>query len=261
MAELSLKNRLQPALLDRLSDDERMLTVFRITPIAGALAGNGLTLQQVHRLLAAQGLQPQGATESAIEAGDETAVLEYSVPGRNVTPSQLRTVKLPAAAGREVQLHAVCRIEASTAFNTQIESADRRALSMRRLREAVLRDLGWLFNSFNLDEVEDLSRYPEVRRSVLNYGMSSQAGRIVSAVDAGAVASHIAETLSFFEPRLSAVRVTPERGRGASGDGMTLTFRVEAELWGQPMAQHLSLRTSIDFVTGDARLLDDGARG
>jgi type VI secretion system protein ImpF len=261
MAELSLKNRLQPALLDRLSDDERMLTVFRIVPIAGALAGNGLALQQVHRLLATQGLQPQGATESAIEAGDETAVLEYSAPGRTVTPTQLRALKLPGAAGREVQLHAVCRIETSTAFNTQIESADRRTLSTRRLREAVLRDLGWLLNSFNLEEIDDLALYPEVRRSVLNYGMTSYAGRIVSAIDAGTVASHIAETLSFFEPRLSSVRVTPDLGGGETGDGMTLTFRVEAELWGQPMTQHLSLRTSIDFVTGDAKLLDDGARG
>ena len=61
-------------------------------------------------------------------------------------------------------------------LNTQLESADRRAMSMRRLREAVLRDLGWLLNACGIDDVVDLERYPEVRRSVINFGLRSQAG-------------------------------------------------------------------------------------
>ena len=63
------------------------------------------------------------------------------------------------------------------ALNTQLESPDRRAMSMRRLREAVLRDLGWLLNACGIDDVVDLERYPEVRRSVLNFGLRSLAGR------------------------------------------------------------------------------------
>jgi type VI secretion system protein ImpF len=260
MAELSLKNRLQPALLDRLSDDERLLTVFRVLPIATAMAEYGVTLGVVHRHLLAQGLRPTSATEAAIESGDVEAALEYTVPGRTASLAQIRSVRLDRAGGGDVQLQSLCKIEASGALNAALESPDRRALSMRKLREAVLRDLGWLLNSFNLEEVDDLSAYPEVRRSVLNFGLPSQAGRIVSAIDVGDLARRIAEALAFFEPRLSSVHVTPDRSEGAGRDGMTLAFRVEADLWGQPMAQHLSLRTSIDFVTGDAVVIDDGAR-
>jgi type VI secretion system protein ImpF len=260
MAELNLKDRLQPALLDRLSDDERLLTLFRIEPIAGALAAQGLTVRDVHRHLLAQGLRPEGATEAAVEQGSAETVLEYIVPGRSVSPASVRATKLQRPAGGEAPLQACCKVEATSIVNSQLESPDRRALSMRKLREAVLRDLGWLLNSFNLEEVVDLGPYPEVRRSVLNYGLPSQAGRVMSAIDVGDVARRIAETLTYFEPRLSAVRVTPERGEGDEREDMALSFRVEADLWGQPMPQHLSLRTSIDFVTGDATVRDEGAR-
>jgi predicted component of type VI protein secretion system len=35
-----------------------------------------------------------------------------------------------------------------------------------------------------------------------------------------------------------------------------LSFKIDAELWGQPVAQHLVLRTSIDVDTGDVRISD-----
>ena len=54
MAELSLKDRLQPALLDRLTDDERTLTVFRLTLDAGLLREHGLTEADLEPALALQ---------------------------------------------------------------------------------------------------------------------------------------------------------------------------------------------------------------
>jgi type VI secretion system protein ImpF len=261
MPEASLKDRLQPALLDRLSDDERFVTVFRVTPDVAALAEQGLVPRDIHRALIAQGLRPMGALEGGAPADDATGPLEYFAPGRSVSPAHLRGQMLrgprsPTAVG----LGSCCRVEATSVMNDRIESPDRRAISMRRLREAVLRDLGWLFNSFNLEETQDLSAYPEVKRSVLNYGLPSQAGRAVSSIDAAEMARRLAEVVTHFEPRLSGIRVTPERDE-ATDLGMTLAFRVEAELWGQPVAQHLSLRTSIDFMSGDVEVADEAARG
>ena len=37
---------------------------------------------------------------------------------------------------------------------------------------------------------------------------------------------------------------------------MTLSFKIDAELWGQPVAQHQVVRTSIDVDTGDVRISD-----
>src|SRR5258708_32270844 len=51
------------------------------------------------------------------------------------------------------------------------ESRDQRVVSLRRLREGVLRDLAWLLNATNMAVLEDLTDYPYVAQSVLNYGM------------------------------------------------------------------------------------------
>jgi predicted component of type VI protein secretion system len=38
-----------------------------------------------------------------------------------------------------------------------------------------------------------------------------------------------------------------------------LAFRIEAQLWGQPMPQQLVLRTSIDVDSGRVSVADSGA--
>jgi len=67
------------------------------------------------------------------------------------------------------------------------ESRERRVLSLPRLREAVLRDLAWLFNTTHLAVAEDLSNYPYVARSVLNFGMPELTGATVAGLDRAAL--------------------------------------------------------------------------
>jgi len=256
MAELSLKDRLQPALLDRLTDDERVLTLFRLTLDQAQVRQHGLTEQDVERALGLQGLRPVDVPAATTEG---VTVRNYVAPGRTASQVSPRTLRVRSADGRaEIPLTSFCRVEVTTAPNAQLESSDRRAMSMSRLREAVLRDLGWLFNASGLDDVVDLEPYVEVRRSVLNYGLRSLAGRTVTSIDPIEVSRRIRDAIGFFEPRLSEIRVTPEPSDDSTG-GMTLSFLVEAELWGQPVAQQVSLRTSIDVDTGDV-VVSDRAR-
>ena len=65
MAELSLKDRLQPALLDRLTDDGRMVTIYRLTLDIEKMSRYGLTEVDVERALGMQGLRPVGSASSA----------------------------------------------------------------------------------------------------------------------------------------------------------------------------------------------------
>jgi predicted component of type VI protein secretion system len=39
-----------------------------------------------------------------------------------------------------------------------------------------------------------------------------------------------------------------------------VAFQVEAELWGQPVSQHLVLRTSIDLNSGEIRVSEAATR-
>lgn len=257
MAELSLKDRLQPALLDRLTDDERLVTVYRVTLDPVRMEELRVTEQDVERELGLQGLRRINSAGSGPEG---RIVHEYRSAGGVAlqrTPKSLRVRATKEAAA--IPLASLGEIDATIGVNTQIESPDRRAMSMGRLRDAVLRDLRWLFNASGIDDVVDLERFPEVRHSVLNYGLRSLAGRPISSIDPSEVSRRIRDTIGFFEPRLSGIRVTPEVQEDAV-EGMTLSFLVEAELWGQPLAQHLSLRTSIDVETGDVMVSDQAGR-
>ena len=107
-------------------------------------------------------------------------------------------------------------------------------------------------------ETVDLSAYPNVQGSVINFGMPSLTGRMARSVDPQQIASGIELAIRRFEPRLSALRVTAEMGEEGN-ETHVLSFRIEAMLWGQPMPQQLVLRTSIEVDTGSVNVADAGA--
>lgn len=256
MVELSLKDRLQPALLDRLTDDGRLVTLYTVGLDPARMEAHGVTEQDVERELALQGLRRFGPAGRGAE-GRIVHEFRSVGAGSRVAPRALKVRVGKDPAG--VPLASFAEVEVTTAVNSEIESPDRRAMSMSRLREAVLRDLRWLFNASGIDDVVDLERHPEVRRSVLNFGLRSLAGRPVTSIDPAEVSRRIRDAIVFFEPRLTSVRVTPELNEDKV-EGMTLSFLVEAELWGQPVAQHVALRTSIDVETGDVSVADRAGR-
>ena len=132
------------------------------------------------------------------------------------------------------------------------ESREKRVISMQRYRQAVLRDLGWLLNTSNREGIEDLSEFPEVERSVLNFGIPDLCGVPVSKVDPREICRRIGRAIQWCEPRLipSTLKITPivnaERmSRNA------LSFRIEGELWAEPFNELLYIRTNVDLETGD----------
>jgi len=253
MAELSLKERLQPALLDRLIDDARYVTIFEITYDRHELSKLKLSQQDLIGILASQGLRRSDADDesSAATAELDRISLKFAATSGGVSPAQLKLLILkPPGAPQGVTLQSFCTIEWQSTLNQQLESGDKGMISMRRLRESVQRDLVWLLNSASLDTLEDLQNYPHVARSVLNFGMPSFAGTALHSMDVKDTARRIREVIEQFEPRLSRVQVTPVTD-DSKADEMTIAFRIEAELWGQPSPQHLVLKTSIDVESGD----------
>jgi type VI secretion system protein ImpF len=137
------------------------------------------------------------------------------------------------------------------------ESREKRVLSPGRLRESVVRDLGWLLNTTNLASVQDFQGHPEVARSVLNYGLGDLAGKTASGTDAAVLEEMLRQAIVAFEPRLlaSSVRVSMTSDRAAPTQN-NLTFVVEAQLWSQPIPLRLHLKTEVDLEDGDVRLAE-----
>jgi type VI secretion system protein ImpF len=104
--------------------------------------------------------------------------------------------------------------------------------TLPKMREAIRRDLEVLFNTLPvLDESSTVS--PELRRSVLAYGfpdltsLQGDPSRIQRLL-----VQQIQSTLSYFEPRLRDVRISPT-GLNQFEDG-TITVMIEARLTDSP---------------------------
>lgn len=137
------------------------------------------------------------------------------------------------------------------------ESRERRVISANRLRECVTRDMSWLLNCVNLGADETLADYPEVARSVLNFGIPNLTGSALVGTDSSVLQQLIRAAIVAFEPRLTAstlqVRVHTDDSRM---DHQSLVFNIESEMWAQPIPLNLYLKTEVDLETGAFNVID-----
>jgi len=137
-----------------------------------------------------------------------------------------------------------------------VESRDHRVMSMDKLYECVLRDLGWLLNTGNLSQLEDLTDYTEVSRSVVNYGTPDLSGRVVTMGDIPQLEHSLRQAIWDFEPRIlrDTVKVHATVDQSSMNHN-SLTFEIEGTLWAQPTPLRLFLKTEIDLETGHVDVL------
>jgi type VI secretion system protein ImpF len=137
------------------------------------------------------------------------------------------------------------------------EARENRAASLQKLRENVLRDLNWLFNA--TQSSIDLDDDPVLVGSVINYGMPPLAGRPASQYDMTELSRALREVILRFEPRIIAhtLRVSAERTKGDSHN--VLGFRIEGQLWSQPIPLEIFMRTEIDLESGLTQVVESKA--
>ena len=137
------------------------------------------------------------------------------------------------------------------------EARENRAASLQKLRDNVLRDLNWLFNATqsSIDFEDD----PVLVGSVINYGMPPLAGRPASQYDTTELARALREVILRFEPRIVAhtLKVSADRNKGDTHN--VLGFRIEGQLWSQPIPLEIFMRTEIDLESGMTSVVESKA--
>lgn len=135
------------------------------------------------------------------------------------------------------------------------ESRDKRVLSLKELRNSVIRDLAWLLNTNNLSSVQDLEEYTYAERSVINYGVPEFAGRPSSNFDLSGIQRLIRQAVWDFEPRIlrQSVKINIHTNPNEMNHN-ALTFDIEGELWAQPVPEQIYLKTELDLETGDVKI-------
>lgn len=140
-----------------------------------------------------------------------------------------------------------------------VESREQRVLSLRALREGVLRDLAWLLNSTGL-ALAGPAQPRHVANSVLGFGVPDLSGTTVARVDLGQLERGIRQAIWDFEPRLIRASVTVRALAPVEGEHHKLGFEIEADLWAQPYPEHLYLKSELDLERGVAALVETNGR-
>ena len=138
-----------------------------------------------------------------------------------------------------------------------VEARENRSATLQRLRENVLRDLNWLFNA--TQSSIDFDGDALLAGSVINYGMPPLAGRPASQYDLGELARVLREVILRFEPRIigRTLKVTAEANKGATHN--VLGFRIEGQMWSQPIPLEIYMRTEIDLESGMTQVVEHKA--
>lgn len=137
------------------------------------------------------------------------------------------------------------------------EVDDQRVMSKAQLRQAVLRDLGALFNA-----VQPLGAaaeaYPGVADSVLNYGLPALSGQLASRLDVHVLERAIRQAIVRFEPRIlvDTLEVRAVEGGTVLDTHNVIEFEIRGHLWSQPVPLEILLRTQLDLEAGQVQVLD-----
>jgi type VI secretion system protein ImpF len=137
------------------------------------------------------------------------------------------------------------------------ETESLRVMSKTQLRQAVLRDLGALFNAVQPLGVE-AEPYPLLAESVLNFGLPSLSGQLASKLDIGGLENAIRQAILRFEPRILAdtLQVTALEASNVLDTHNVIEFEIRGHLWSQPVPLEILLRTQLDLEAGQIEMRD-----
>jgi type VI secretion system protein ImpF len=140
----------------------------------------------------------------------------------------------------------------------QAERREHRVMSKARLRQAVLRDLAWLFNTTRLEAGVNLGAAPYARKSVINFGLPALSGRAASSLDITELERAIRQAIVDFEPRIlpGTLQVRAVLEASALDHHNVIGVEIQGQLWAQPVPLELLVRTEIDLETGAVEIAD-----
>lgn len=148
----------------------------------------------------------------------------------------------------------------SSVSNSQVAESTvaRGELQLSDIKASILRELTWLLNTNQLETTVELSSWPAVQQSVLNYGVPQLAGKWEHFPDRIRLERDLAKIIQTFEPRLAkgSVQVSITQD-DCHDDTHTLLMQLDAEC--QIVRQKLPLRIQarLDAETGQLSVLEE----
>jgi len=189
------------------------------------------TAEQSEHFLGADGSAPPGAHHPGLRQPRQAGV----------TPHRANTRLMPTLFDR-------LRDDAPSQTR---EAASDYVVTPAQARDIIQRDLAFLLNTTNAEDLIDRLRFPEAAASSVNYGVPALAGGYLSERKWGDVERIIRRAITDYEPRLipSTVQVTPLMKDGASENYNVLLFEIRAMIDLRPYPIELTVQSSVDLET------------
>lgn len=128
--------------------------------------------------------------------------------------------------------------------------------SQSEFRNMVLHDLGWLLNTPSREQTGVYKDFPEIEKSVLNYGVLDLCGKTVAEIDIGHLERSLFEAIINFEPRIIRTGlVVKALGNIDSKTPTTIGFEIKGQIWGNPYPEAFLIKTLIDLETGTSSIV------
>ncbi|HZL00554.1 MAG TPA: type VI secretion system baseplate subunit TssE [Caulobacteraceae bacterium] len=121
------------------------------------------------------------------------------------------------------------------------------------LRATVRRELNWILNTTNLESIEDLDPYPQIKTSVLNYGVRDLAGKTLSSRVIQARARQIRDAIRAFEPRMDPDRLDVETVPVTEREN-AVTYVIRGDVTTAVQAMPVEFKTDVELDTAAVTL-------
>jgi len=129
-------------------------------------------------------------------------------------------------------------------------ASPRSVITETMLRREVARDLESLMNTIALESSEDLRTFPQVRKSILNFGFPDLAHRSIDENSLSDVKDELKTVLLHFEPRLLPSSIKVVRDTSVDIAALKVRFTVNAELHCDPINAPVEFIAEVEVDSG-----------
>ncbi|TWU56288.1 type VI secretion system baseplate subunit TssE [Rubripirellula reticaptiva] len=180
-----------------------------------------------------------------------SSLLDRLIGNNDVSNGALRLANGTTAGEVSSAASSPVAVTSPTAGLTRRQHAKQLAI----LRSQIERDLLALFGTRRLSEDTDLSAWPLVQKSVLNYGVPDLTGSTGSGVDVRRLQRELTDAIKCFEPRLRPATLTVTcRVNEHSTD--ELSVDIEALFGPSDALESFAMGISINLGSGQCRAVD-----
>jgi len=120
-----------------------------------------------------------------------------------------------------------------------------------QMRKIIQRDLAFLLNTVNMEDLLDRSRHAPAASSTINYGVPPLAGSYLSEHKWADIEQRLRRAIFDFEPRLipDSLQIVPLMKEGAERQYNVLLFEIRGAIRMDPYPMNFMVQSSVDLET------------